>query len=57
MNRDINYEFWKMAYDRRAIDTVLLGQAVKCDSNPYGEISSEQYRTICGDDFTSASPR
>ncbi|MDU1053449.1 XkdX family protein [Clostridium baratii] len=51
MNNDINYDFWKMAYDMKAIDENLLGQAIKCTKNPYGEISPEQYKEICNQDF------
>lgn len=46
-----NFEFWKMAYDMEAIDKDLLGQAVKCTKNPYGEISPDQYKEICGENF------
>ncbi|CUP72595.1 XkdX family protein [Clostridium baratii] len=51
MNND-NFEFWKMAFDMKAIDKNLLGQAVKCDKNPFGEISPEQYEEISGEKFT-----
>lgn len=48
---DIDYEFWKMAFDMKAIDEILLGQAVKCTKNPYGEITPDQYKQICNKDF------
>lgn len=50
MNND-NYNFWKMAYDMKAIDISTLRQAVKTDSNPYGEITETEFKTITGVDF------
>ena len=47
-----NFDFWKMAYDMGAIDVDMLKQAVKTDSNPYGEITTDEFKTICGQDFT-----
>lgn len=49
MSEDFN--FWKMAYTIKAIDIELLKQAVKCDKNPYGEITKDEYRIICGEEF------
>lgn len=46
-----NFDFWKMAYDMGAIDVDMLKQAVKTDSNPYGEITTDEFKTICGQDF------
>lgn len=51
MNNNMNYDFWKMAYDIKAIDEEVLGQAVKCTKNPYGEISPEEYKLICNENF------
>lgn len=48
---NINFEFWKMAYNMKAIDENTLSQAVKCEKNPYGEITPEEYKEICGKDF------
>ncbi|GAA0735774.1 XkdX family protein [Clostridium oceanicum] len=45
--------FWKMAYDMRAIGVDLLMQAVVCVENPFGEITPEEFKTICGQEFTS----
>lgn len=50
---NINFEFWKMAYNMGCIDTSLLKQAVKTESNPFGEINQEQYKEICGEDFSA----
>lgn len=46
-----NFEFWKMAFDMRAIDITLLRQAVITDSNPFGDLTKEQFKEICNEDF------
>ena len=60
MNND-NFNFWKMVYDMNAIDINTLRKAVKTTSNPYGEISEEQFKEITGVDFevkeTTATPQ
>ncbi|ENY98746.1 hypothetical protein HMPREF1092_03304 [Clostridium thermobutyricum] len=60
MNND-NFNFWKMVYDMKAIDINTLRKAVKTTSNPYGEISEEQFKEITGVDFevkeTTATPQ
>lgn len=43
--------FWKMVYYMGAIDITLLRQAVKCESNPFGEITPEEFKEICNEDF------
>ncbi|MCW6062802.1 XkdX family protein [Clostridium sporogenes] len=43
--------FWKMAFDMGAIGVELLRQAVKCIENPFGEITPEEFKTICNKDF------
>ena len=48
---DDNLVFWKMAFDRKVIDKEYLKQVVKTDSNQFGEISPDQYKEICGEDF------
>ncbi|HDK7179738.1 TPA: XkdX family protein [Clostridium botulinum] len=45
--------FWKMAFDIGAIGVDLLKQAVKCDNNPFGEITPEEFKTICNEDFVT----
>lgn len=45
--------FWKMAFDMGAIGVELLRQAVKCIENPFGEITPEEYKTICKKDFVT----
>ena len=49
MNEDFN--FWNMAYAMKAIDIDLLKQSVKCVKNPFGEITKDEYRIICGQEF------
>lgn len=44
-------EFWKMAYEQGWIEVEMLRQAVITESNPYGDITKEQYREITGADF------
>lgn len=55
MNND-NYNFWKMAFDMKAIDINTLRQAVKTTANPYGEISEDQFKEISGVDFEVKEP-
>lgn len=55
MNND-NYNFWKMAFDMKAIDINTLRQAVKTTANPYGEISEDQFKEITGIDFEVKEP-
>lgn len=55
MNND-NFNFWKMAYDMKAIDINTLRQAVKTTVNPYGEISEDEFKTITGVDFEAQQP-
>ena len=50
MNND-NFNFWKMVYDIKAIDINTLRKAVKTTSNPYGEISEDEFKTITGVNF------
>lgn len=44
-------DFWKMAYDNSWIDISLLRQAVITDTNPFGDITKEQFKEITGQDF------
>ena len=50
MNND-NYNFWKMAFDMKAIDINTLRKAVKTQENPFGEISEAEFKVITGVDF------
>ena len=44
-------EFWKMAYKMEAVDKETLRMAVITKENPYGDITKEQFKEICGEDF------
>lgn len=44
-------DFWKMAYDNQWIEIDLLRQAVITDTNPFGDITKEQFKEITGQDF------
>ncbi|WP_083329004.1 XkdX family protein [Peptoniphilus raoultii] len=44
-------DFWKMAYDLSWIDIDVLRQAVITETNPFGDISKEQFKEITGKDF------
>lgn len=43
--------FWEMAYRRKAIDKKTLRRAVKCEDNPFGEITPKEFEEICGEKF------
>ncbi|MFL1677482.1 XkdX family protein [Paenibacillus dendritiformis] len=44
--------FWKLAFECKWIDAEGLRAAVKTESNPFGEISPEEYKEITGIDFS-----
>lgn len=44
-------DFWKMAYDLSWIDIDVLRQVVITETNPFGDISKEQFKEITGEDF------
>lgn len=44
-------DFWKMAYDYGWIGLNYLSQAVITKENPFGDITPEEYKEICGKDF------
>lgn len=43
-------EFWKFAFEN-GVSIDIIKQAVKTESNPFGEITPEQFKEICGQDF------
>lgn len=43
--------FWKMAYNLKWVTAEQLRLAVETESNPFGEISPEQYKEITKQDF------
>lgn len=43
--------FWSLAYARKWVTIDQLRLAVKTDSNPYGQITPEQFKIITGEDY------
>ena len=43
--------FWKLAYTQKWVTAEQLRLAVITESNPYGEITPEQFKEITGKDF------
>lgn len=43
--------FWTLAFNMKWVTAEALKGAVITDSNPYGEISPEEYKTITGIEF------
>ena len=43
--------FWKLAYTHKWVTAEQLRLAVITESNPYGEITPEQFKEITGKDF------
>lgn len=43
--------FWKMAYNQKWVTAEQLRLAVVTESNPYGEITAEEYKEITNKDF------
>ncbi|BFH10708.1 XkdX family protein [Paenibacillus melissococcoides] len=43
--------FWKLAFECRWIDADGLCLAVKTETNPFGEITPEEYEKITGKEF------
>lgn len=43
--------FWKLAYNQKWVTAEQLRLAVKTETNPFGEITAEEYKTITGQDF------
>lgn len=50
MNNE-NFSFWKMIFDMGAIDITLLREAVITKTNPFGELTEEEFKEISGEDF------
>lgn len=46
--------FWLMAYKNKWATIDQLRLVVKTASNPYGEITPEEFKTITGEDFVPA---
>jgi hypothetical protein len=43
--------FWKLAFNMKWVSAEQLRLAVKTESNPFGEITSDQYKEITELDF------
>ena len=43
--------FWNLAYKYKWVTIDQLRLAVRTESNPYGEITPEEFKTITGQDF------
>lgn len=43
--------FWNLAYKYKWVTIDQLRLAVKTDTNPYGEITPEEFKQITGQDF------
>ncbi|GLC88272.1 XkdX family protein [Lysinibacillus piscis] len=44
-------QFWQIAFMYKWVTAEQLRLAVKTETNPFGEISSAQYKEITGQDF------
>jgi hypothetical protein len=49
----INFTFWQMAFNYNWVSTAALKGAVKTDTNLFGEITSDEFKTITGQDYTA----
>lgn len=47
--------FWNLAYKSNWVTADQLRLAVKTDSNPFGEITPEEFETITGESFAPAA--
>ncbi|MGF7056454.1 XkdX family protein [Brassicibacter mesophilus] len=43
--------FWKLAFNMKWVSVEQLRLAVKTETNPFGEITPEQYKEITSIDF------
>lgn len=43
--------FWKLAFNQKWVTAEQLRLAVKTESNPFGEITAEEYKSITKLDF------
>lgn len=44
-------DFWKMAFDNGWVGIDMLRQAVITETNPFGDITKEEFKEITGQDF------
>lgn len=43
--------FWQLAYSRKWVTAEQLRLAVKTETNPYGDITPAEFKTITGQEF------
>jgi len=48
-------KFWKMVFDIKVIDADFLRQAVITEDNMFGDITTEQFKEITGEDFVKST--
>lgn len=49
----VNYSFWKMAFDYQWCTAEQLKGAVLTDTNKFGEITTDEYKTITTIDYAA----
>ncbi len=47
----VNFSFWRMAFNFKWVDATALKGAVKTDTNVFGEITPDEYKTITNTDY------
>lgn len=45
--------FWQLAYSRKWVTIDQLKLAVKTESNPYGQITADEFKTVTGGDYNA----
>lgn len=45
--------FWSLAWEYRWVTLEQLKLVVKTENNKFGEITPEEYKTICNEDFVT----
>lgn len=45
--------FWQLAYSRKWVTIDQLRLAVKTESNPYGQITADEFKTVTGEDYNA----
>lgn len=45
--------FWQLAYSRKWVTIDQLRLAVKTESNPYGQIAADEFKTITSEDYNA----
>ncbi|WP_334072474.1 MULTISPECIES: XkdX family protein [Paenibacillus] len=46
-------KFWTLAFENNWITAEALKGAVKTELNPFGEITTEEYKRITGNEYTA----